>query len=73
MNPITARAKLYEEMMEDYIDLAIRNSSLNTSFSEIRALAQYYARPKQCTCGMNQGLCVRGTGDCMSGRLIEVK
>lgn len=54
-----------EEMQQRYA-----KTGQSISMSQAMQMVETKLYPR-CTCKMRQGLCVRGTGDCMSGRLIE--
>ena len=61
----------FEESQIDDFEYARAILPRGTPLSEVRKLMDYFTRPQPCTCGQRMGFCVRGTGDCMSGRLIE--
>lgn len=62
-----------EESLIDDFEHARAILPEGTPLNEVRNLMGYLTQPHQCTCGQRIGFCVRGTGDCMSGRLIENK
>ena len=63
----------FEESQIDDFEYTRAQLPIGTPLSEVRKLMEYLTLPKQCTCGQRIGLCVNGTGDCMSGHLIGNK